>query len=1848
MRINTFTFGVSLMGALLLMISWAQPVGADAFPFVQKSAQEQAFIPVDFSAAPGETGEIVLKAGNSYPVFATDDTIGLSFDISWDANKVEFMGAVLDGTVFDQNFELSVSHLASRNVAQIIIWTAESNGAIVHAGDDMAKILFKIKEHAILGDQLEFPLENVEIAYDVDAPRSQILNSIQNGALTVGNKSGPNVFPQRQGEFYFEDNILAMPGDERIVAIRAADYFQLGGFMFDMLYPGGSLTYLGYETAGTVLDGKDVRIIAETSVKNHLGILAAAGSLDGVLIDPNAPLLLLRFLVNDQLAIGTKIPLEIRKMDIIDTANLALSSPRVDAGAITVSNVSSLQLVDALPLSSTSMRIVFSDTIVAAKVADFRFDPNLLNDSSSLERSGNSVIFRNLNTMEPGRKYLLNVAEAVTGNVSGKLSSAHNFAFFNGFPTERPSNIFRIESVDAISNTGVRIVFTEDINPESIETPDFVIPGISVIKAQKDPADPKAVLLTTSPQNSLSGSAWLLIQNVSEINDLRSARGELLSLNTATLLPFGIDPLGPKVINVTAQKTDTVLITFDQALLGSSITTDALKIFEEGRSTNLVSGPAFFDLSADHRTITLYQVKTSAGKTYRLHIAPGTLKSNSANQDPVELFGNIATFMGQGSFYTPWDFSLESAEALAADTVRINFSEEPHVAGLEIGAFEIWTRDAAENARKLLVTAFEKQGTSIILKTEAGQPGQSYFVLLDSNKIKSIFGEQLGIPNGRGFVGFQEGMMRVVSVAPREVPLGKSQEIVISGVHFPTTASVRVGSHWLEPDSITEREIKVLLPDDLLVDAYDIIIATAEGVESRLPDGIVVIDPEIETKLRPTVLSDESYASPLRVPNDGSTATTLWVRIDDPRGVSDIDKVTADLRQLDRSAAENFELESFVDNKAWYRLKITVPSTVPTSKEATEIPVTVENKTGFKAFGTVSVLISRDLESSIPPVIESATAAPDKVAPGDQTDVMFQLEVSDEDGASDVARVVLDASQVGLGIIVLATLSEIEKDRECIRSDYMLGDWGSCIGNVQRRAVELKSNIECIENTKITPVSERQCSASVCLRSDWVPAEWGPCSDGIQTRNYIKKPDSNCIGESDKPLPDKRNCTSVSNSPTIPTLNPTVTPPSASPSPTVWQRIFDTIFPRALARTVFGNKIWYQGGPFKIPDWVPLGTYKLPVTVIDREGTETTGTITISVIRDSVGTPNIDGDDVHIAPRYSMPNDGKSEFQIFAKATDPNGVDDIVSVSLNLSEIGLPPIAMAKGQVEGPGAWYASPKLTIPRTVIPGFRQLSVSVTDKDGNSYVKEFRFHVSTPDNSGDAPKINADRAYTNPRAFINNEKTQGTMYVFVEEGDAPIAHVTANLSTILRYTPQLPASAGGNNNDGASPSPGSTESPTPTATLQQPIPPPPPFSFLPATFFEKVYAQPAIPGPIADPGTATATPDANSPVNFDLPTTDDKPLVPVCLSTDTLACMFPSINEGSRGKWYYLPNLVVRKGVIPSQNPYFISVVATDAEGRKAEAEVPVFISDGIIPLTEYDLPYLVSAVATGTHEVQAFFSSSLDLSRIRKDAFSIAFFDDVNTKLPIKNIDIRSDGRVVTFATNPMNVGDRYTLFADADKLGLKQGQQTSNQVDFMGYTINNAGMFFELTSVTPTSANSLEVVFRKNLKFSSLLIDGSNFKIIEKGTGDILPVKRAQIGGDPRTVILSTGTQRAGVTYLLQAKDIVDYSGQKLKRGFGVILFRSFENTEEIIKLLNMADFNQDGKVDFLDFSIFSTVYGTTGTDVPDSDNADLNADGRVDFLDFTIFAQQYGQKLQEMSPSLTPTPTQTQYGTYIF
>nr|HPO05530.1 hypothetical protein [Candidatus Gracilibacteria bacterium] len=202
-----------------------------------------------------------------------------------------------------------------------------------------------------------------------------------------------------------------------------------------------------------------------------------------------------------------------------------------------------------------------------------------------------------------------------------------------------------------------------------------------------------------------------------------------------------------------------------------------------------------------------------------------------------------------------------------------------------------------------------------------------------------------------------------------------------------------------------------------------------------------------------------------------------------------------------------------------------------------------------------------------------------------------------------------------------------------------------------------------------------------------------------------------------------------------------------------------------------------------------------------------------------------------------------------------------------------------------------------------------------------------------------------------------------------------------------------------------------------------------------------------------------------------------------------------------------------------------------------------------------------------------------------------------------------------------------IIADAKTLGLKENQYTDNHSDFAGFT--NTKVPPQITKITASSANLIEVVFSENLKPSSISSTGRDFSIY---TSEAKP-KRLGINHvefiDGQTLRISTDKQGANQRYYLRVgtsivsaagikvggntkKTTTEYSGvQKAFVGFKGL--KSIDNQT----VVDAADFDRNGKIDFTDFSIFSSIYGqnlnnnsASNTDTPSvsGDTTPLNND----------------------------------------
>ena len=1226
------------------------------------------------------------------------------------------------------------------------------------------------------------------------------------------------------------------------------------------------------------------------------------------------------------------------------------------------------------------------------------------------------------------------------------------------------------------------------------------------------------------------------------------------------------------------------------------------------------------DFQIDGKKVILSNLRSTFGSGFfKIVIDTNNVAGNSTAWETAA--NNTAFFQGFASGEFDSAFTILSiSETESPRSFVVNFSKaiDPAIAQNPLN-FELFN----QAGDSLTIAQVVPSGNAVKVTTQSDiATDQLYFFIARADRVKSTGGQFIGPGNAQGFLMKEKEVAKISRIEPGEVVVdpanGTGATFEIFGENFSPIFGegetvVRLGTKTLQIQSGSAEQISANVPADFEPGVFDLHLQSPNGEVFTLENALIVKNPEKKIAIVP---QDDS--SILKITNQNGTGR-IWVQVDEPRGIAEIERVTADLRVINGDpgvlfqfgreegnqyfddSGEKLPFSPIVsDSKRWFFLDIAVPPTVATSESPLEIPVVAENKNGESASGSVKIKVTRDLFTSIAPVIEDFYSNVSVLSRQAGDTVSFYAEVSDADGAEDIAQVVLDLGRLGLGTRNMSGLPSSRPDgeqttgRACTENDFSMSAWSSCsTSGKQTRTVQLKSGVICQVNENTKPASMRNCSQTPCTRADW-EIQWGTCQAGMQTGIYQLKSTSNCSGTEAKPANETRSC-------------PT----------SFFQDLKNILIPKAVAA---GNTAFFQLENIQIPESVPLGTHDVRLIVIDANGSKAERTIQISIQKNDLSSaPKLDEDDITFSPRRGAPNDGVTPFEMHVKATDPDGGDDIASITARF-DFGIPPIQLNFVMIEGDGAVFSSGPVTIPTGASPGYREITFTVNDQAGNfdtlkidDYFKiEDRNETAEDDASNEPPEISMEKSYTTPRAVPNDGETPITFYVFVEKGGNQISSVSMNLGTIARWV--------GN-----------------SATTQK-------VSLLRSLLAPTAFAA----------STATTVPTGDSPTTR----TADEVFSPVSqeqlAGSDRIVQLQPSVREGKKGQWFILSGVVVDTIAIPSVDPYLIPVTAIDTLGNATESTVKLFVSDGTIPDTTVDLPILKSAVATGENEIEIGFSQALDPEQITSSAFRVVNSQDNSDVLGIRNIEISADGRFVRLKTNDQNKNKLYTIITDNEKLGLQSVQMISDKKEFKAFSENDsvgAPLDYDVEAINSNAVKVTLTTGEQKLKYSTIAKDGSNFEIYRSGGGDeILPITNWEFGSDNRSITLATEKQKSGVIYELKISNLENAAGKKMGSKVSVE-FTGFSQLLKEESIFQQADFNGDGKIDLLDHTIFCSVYDKD----PNSSvgkNMDLNADGRIDFNDFTLFTAQFKQssttgtstsatipKASGQSTAKNPTPT---------
>lgn len=584
----------------------------------------------------------------------------------------------------------------------------------------------------------------------------------------------------------------------------------------------------------------------------------------------------------------------------------------------------------------------------------------------------------------------------------------------------------------------------------------------------------------------------------------------------------------------------------------------------------------------------------------------------------------------------------------------------------------------------------------------------------------------------------------------------------------------------------------------------------------------------------------------------------------------------------------------------------------------------------------------------------------------------------------------------------------------------------------------------------------------------------------------------------------------------------------------------------ALSEVTAGTELetqFFQTEEFTVPKTTQLGDYTINVVASDITGEKTTATLTLQVSTLVTG-PKIDADVSYISPRKSIPRDAKTEFSIHAFVSDPDGVSDIQTVTANFPSLGLAPVALTKdaaAATEGKSAWFQVTGLTVPKIAPLGVHDIEIRATDSQGGMANLILRIEVTHKDTLGEPPRVVDDRGYTTPRAAINDGQTPITLYAFVQDDDGDIESVVANLSEIGQVGPETGGTLGGT---------------TTTTTTSG--------------------------------GTTTTTTSASG----SCPT-----------GSNVLVCMNPSVKEGANGQWFILPGVTVSKLTSPSPNPYQVEVTVTDSGGKSAKGTIPVYVGSGDSISDQQEPPKILAAIPTSDTTVEVLFSKEMSASSIGSSGkgFTITSESNINEILPIIGATINSSGTVVTLSTSNQVPGKRYVLSVSKDIkdiVGRSVIEGSASRLNFSGFQALDRAPILEY--IEATDVNMVELEFRDNLKPSSVRTGMSQTDMSSQlgvsiyesdNTSQRLDILGVTLVG-PKIIRVKTGSQVADMKYRITIEGLASADGTALP----VAINKGFKGYNLTIvqhrAAAGLADLNGDGKVDFLDFTIFSSVYGT--------------------------------------------------------
>jgi hypothetical protein len=480
--------------------------------------------------------------------------------------------------------------------------------------------------------------------------------------------------------------------------------------------------------------------------------------------------------------------------------------------------------------------------------------------------------------------------------------------------------------------------------------------------------------------------------------------------------------------------------------------------------------------------------------------------------------------------------------------------------------------------------------------------------------------------------------------------------------------------------------------------------------------------------------------------------------------------------------------------------------------------------------------------------------------------------------------------------------------------------------------------------------------------------------------------------------------------------------------------------------------------------------------------------------------------------------------------SDPDGVTDIVSVTAYFETLGIAPVPFLidpDASQSGKAALFSTGGIVVPTTAPLGVHEIEIVATDTLGGTSSIILRVDVSDKDTLGDAPLIFSNKAYMSPKIGVNDGETRISLFTFVRDDDNDLESVIVNLAGVGQVGAEVAPDFGG-------------------------------------------AAPPAQIG------------DGPCPAGI-----------------ATIACMQPSFAEGNDGQWFVLPDVTISTSTPASSEPYVVEVIATDATGKTSRGEILISVRDSEGFVDDSKPPSIVAVTPTSSGVLEVVFSEELSPFSISTtgNEFTITESGDIANHLNVLGASINASGNIVTLNTDSQVPGRDYVLTASneiTDVAGIKLVSGDVNRKFFEAYKEDSRLPVILFASATDNQ--TVDVEFQEPIRPSSVKLGKGrsdyNIKVFEAdGGGKVLDILSVQFIESGKVLQVKTSPQRGNTRYRLQVENIASASGillnSPISKTFKSINVRAIQRAASGLQ----GDLNGDGKVDFIDFTMFSAVYG---------------------------------------------------------